>query len=251
MTAPWLVPAFLLTALLYAAAGLGGGSTYLALLTLTALPSHAIVAVALTCNALVVTQATLQHARAGTVPWRALAPLLATSVPAAFVAAWTPLSDPAFFVILGVALVVAGFAMTLPLPAPLLRRLEAHPLGPRGLALLGLAVGALAGLTGIGGGIYLSPILHGARWAPARSIAATTSVFILLNSLSGLAGRAATLPATLGALGVHALLPVAVLLGGLVGSRLSLTHWDGATLRWITGLVVLAAGLRVLGQQLG
>lgn len=240
-----LTLAFVATAAVYAAAGLGGGSTYLALLTLADLPWTLIPVVALVCNVVVVGQGAVQHSLAGQVPWRRVLPLVGASVPAAFLGSLAPLSERTFFLLVGGALVLAGAAMVAPV-ATWTREAPERASSSWREAGIGALIGGLAGLTGIGGGIYLSPYLHGTRWAEPHRIAATTTVFILLNSLSGLAGRLSALD-TGGELPALVWgLPVAVLVGGLLGSRLSLTRLRGPGLRRVTGLAVATAGLRLL-----
>ena len=110
---------------------------------------------------------------------------------------------------------------------------------------LGGSIGLLSGMVGIGGGIFLSPVLHFFRWDTARKIAATASVFILANSLSGIAGQLAHLPPSLN-WGRTALLCTAVFIGGQAGSRISLARFNPLLIRRLTAVLVFVAGVEVL-----
>ena len=194
---PLLTVGFFATALLYASVGFGGGSTYSALLSLVGFDFRLLPILSLACNIVVVTGSCIRFARAGTMPWRGALTVSLIAAPLAFLGGLTPIREAAFLLLLGISLVLAGLALLLPLapqhdsePAPLARfmPLAAAPLG------------YLAGLVGIGGGIFLAPLLHLTRWDSARRIAATTSLFILINSLAGLGGQLAKNGPALGSL---------------------------------------------------
>ena len=114
--------------------------------------------------------------------------------------------------------------------------------------VLGLGLGSLAGMTGIGGGIYLAPVLHLFRMADAKTVAATCSLFILVNSLSGLAGQLTKLGGNAGVLveAGYLVLPLAVLIGGQLGSRLGAKRLPAAPIRRLTGLVITIVAIRLL-----
>jgi uncharacterized membrane protein YfcA len=114
--------------------------------------------------------------------------------------------------------------------------------------VLGLGLGALAGLTGIGGGIYLAPVLHLFRLAETKTVAATCSLFILVNSMSGLAGQIAKLGGSAGALleTGYLVLPLAVLIGGQLGSRAGAKWLPASPIRRLTGLVITVVAVRLL-----
>lgn len=241
----WLPFGFFATALLYASVGFGGGSTYSALLSLAGFDYRLLPIVALACNIVVVTGGTIRFARAGLVPWRRALVLSFSAAPLAFLGGLTPIREATFLALLGLSLVVAGLALLLP-RAP---DREAEPaLAARYMALAAAPLGYLAGLVGIGGGIFLAPLLHLTRWANARAIAATASLFILINSLSGLVGQLAkTGPASFG-LALSGALPllVAVVLGGQIGSRLALRYLPERVIRWLTAALTIYAGSRLL-----
>ncbi len=240
-----LALAFLVAALLYASVGFGGGSTYAALLALSGLDYRLLPLIALACNIVVVTGGTLRFARAGVTPWRRAGLLIGLGAPAAFLGGLTPIKEETFLAVLGVSLVLTSAAMLVPL-----REASADAPGraARAMPLLAAPLGYLAGLVGIGGGIFLAPFLHLARWHGARAIAATASLFILVNSLFGLAGQLVKNgPGAFGAaIGASLPLLVAVVIGGQIGSLLALRVLPTRWIRWLTALLVLVVGMRLL-----
>ena len=242
----WLIGGFFLTALLYASVGFGGGSTYNALLALAGVDYRILPLIALSCNLVVVAGSTVRFARAGVTPWRGAALLTIIAAPAAFVGGLTPIGEGAFLTILGASLVLTGVTMLLPLQ----KREDAEQ--PSALArfapLIALPLGYLAGLVGIGGGIFLAPLLHLTRWNTARAVAATAALFILVNSLFGLAGQILKGGAGRFAAAVDLGLPllVAVAIGGQIGSWLALRYLPQTWIRWGTAALTLWVGGRLL-----
>jgi len=237
LSLPLLAGLFALTALLYSAAGFGGGSTYTALLVLTGRGPAEVPVVSLTCNILVVAVGAWRFTRAGHVDLRRIWPLFAASVPAAFIGGALPVSRAVFIGLLAASLFGAGLAMLYrPRDAEKPPRSYKRVLEP----LLGGALGLLAGIVGIGGGIYLAPVLHLLRWGSAHAIAGTCAVFILVNSISGLAGQLAKSGAEAAAiLASHWLLLPAVIGGGLLGSLLTVRKVGTTALRILTALLIL------------
>lgn len=241
-----LAIAFFAVAGIYASAGFGGGSTYTALLALAAVDYRLIPVVSLACNLLVTAQGTGLLARDHLVAAVAI-PLCAASIPAAHWAARWPIDRASFLLVLGVALLLAA-ALTLPRrragEGRDLRELTAARRWIAGVGL-GLPLGALAGVTGIGGGIYLAPILHSLGMGRAKQIAALCSCFILANSTAGLAGQLTKHGVPQSLVG-YAPLPIAALAGGLLGSRLLRDHLSATPLRHLTAGLIALAALRVL-----
>jgi len=241
----WLATAFLVTALLYASVGFGGGSTYTALLALSGYDYRLLPILALCCNIVVVTGGTIRFARAGVMPWRKALALALLAAPMAFLGGLTPVSETVFLAVLGASLIVAGLALLLP-QAP------ADPAVPHHLARhmgwAALPLGYLSGLVGIGGGIFLAPLLHLSRWAAAREVAATASLFILINSLSGLVGQLAKNgPARFGeAMLAGWPLLLAVVIGGQVGSLLALRILPARMIRGLTAVLTIWVGSRLI-----
>jgi uncharacterized membrane protein YfcA len=240
-----LALAFGVTALLYASVGFGGGSTYSALLALSDLDYRLIPLVSLACNIVVVTGGSIRFARAGVTPWKKALVIVALGAPASFLGGLTPIREATFLTLLGGSLVLTALTMLIPVregagsaptPAARLMPLAAAPLG------------YFAGLVGIGGGIFLAPLLHLVRWHEARGIAATASLFILVNSLFGLAGQMVKNgPALFGqAIGAALPLLLAVVIGGQVGSLMASRLLPQQWIRWLTALLVLVVGVRLL-----
>ena len=241
----WLPIAFFATALLYASVGFGGGSTYSALLSLAGFDYRLLPIVSLACNIVVVTGGTIRFARAGVVPWKGALTVSLIAAPLAFLGGFTPIKQATFLFLLGLSLIAAGLALFLP-RAP--REAAVPTPQARYVAIAAAPLGYLAGLVGIGGGIFLAPLLHLTRWADARRIAATTSLFILINSMAGLFGQLAKNgPERFGEALTGALpLLVAVVVGGQLGSLLALKFLPERLIRWLTAALTIWAGSRLL-----
>ena len=240
---------FVFIAFLYASVGFGGGSSYAAILIESGLDWQLVPPVSLLCNLIVVSGGVYHFSKAGHLDLRIALPLIVTSVPAAFAGGYLRLDEPVFLQVLGFALLVSGLLMLIDQHWSA-RNTVTPPSGWAGLAGLGLVLGGLAGVTGIGGGVYLAPVLHIFRLAPARTVAATCSLFILVNSLAGLVGQVSKLGASAAELlSVQLLiLPAAVLVGGQLGSRFGARLLPAAPIRRLTGLVVLLVAIRILWQ---
>lgn len=241
MTMPMLAACFFAIALIYAAVGFGGGSSYTALLTLTALEPQSIPPVSLLCNLLVVAGSAIHFHRRGHLDRGLAAPLLLGSVPCAFLGGWWPIRQDLFLGLLGGTLVLAGGAL-------LVRGWGGRgairpPSRPAGLAV-GSGLGLLSGLVGIGGGVFLAPLMLWRNWAEPKSVAATCAVFILVNSVSGLLGQLAKLGSA-APLADHVWLFVAVLAGGQIGSLAGAGPIPQNLVRRLTAGLVMVAGLRI------
>jgi uncharacterized membrane protein YfcA len=245
MPHPEIALIFLFIALIYASVGFGGGSGYLAVLALYALPYPEMRLTALVCNIIVVTGGTLLFISKKELPYRKVLPLVITSVPAAFAGAILHISEHTFYMLLGCSLLAAGVTLWLR-TAPETAKSEA-PIKPNYLrdGLLGGGIGFLSGMVGIGGGIFLAPILHLLHWDTPRRIAATASFFILINSISGITGQLSTLPTGIDYSRIG-ILGLAVLIGGQIGSRVSSAKLSQLAVRRLTGILVFAAGAEVL-----
>lgn len=239
---------FALTALVYAMAGFGGGSTYSALLVLNGADHRIIPLVALICNLIVVSGGVFHHVRAGNLKTGLILPFALTSVPMALVGGSLAVSEQVFRLVLGTALVLGGLMMLKPIAGDRDRgRQPENRVDWRIATPIGAVLGLLAGVTGIGGGIYLAPVMHLAGWAESRVVAATTSAFILVNSLAALAGHLGKWPETAQAgLTVFLWLPLAVFLGGQVGSILGVGRYGDRLVRVITMVLVFYVGIRLL-----
>ncbi len=245
-----LIIGFLLVAVAYSAVGFGGGSTYNALLVLSGLDFRVIPVIALSCNILVVSGGVYHFYRAGKLDYKALLPFVALSIPAAWLGGSLPVSEELFTGLLGVALLVTGIQM---LWNPVNHLHPRRPVNPWILGLpLGAVTGLVAGITGIGGGIFLAPCLHLLGWDKPRRIAAMASGFILVNSLAGLTGQLmkqngqTLIPEWLNAWPLF----IAVVIGGQIGSRLAAGKLPQLWVRRLTAVLVLWVAVRLLRHWL-
>lgn len=239
----WLIPLmFFAVAFFYSLVGFGGGSSYLALLSLLLTDFLQIRSMALLLNLLVVGIATFLYIKRNVFDWKLFWPFIAFSMPFAFLGALVPLTQQAFFLILGTCLLISAlFLMVQTLKAS--NKSRSFSWLVRGS--VGGLIGFLSGIAGIGGGIFLSPTLNLVGWANPRTVASLASTFIIFNSASGLVGLW-----TSGALqfdGAFAWpLLAAVAIGGGIGSYFANTQLNTAYIRGITALLVAYVGLRLI-----
>jgi len=237
----WLIPSFFLIALLYASVGHGGASGYLAVLSLVAVKPDEMATTALILNLFVATVTLVSFMRAGHFSARLAWPFIVTSVPAAFLGGVVPIPVRLYAVMLAAALGVAAFRLAVELPG----HREDSVARPR-LAVampVGGGIGWISGAVGVGGGIFLSPLLLFLRWATPKQAAAASAGFILVNSLAGLVGRAARSGLAYGPL---VPLLVAALIGGLIGAHLGANHFSGKALKRLLAVVLLIAAAKLL-----
>jgi hypothetical protein len=246
----WLGGLFFATALAYAMVGFGGGSTYTALLVLAGTDYSLIPAISLACNITVVTGSTLRFAQTRLIRWRRLALLCSASIPLAWLGGRIDIPERAFITVLGLALLASAAALVFR-PGKATRSTAHLPRWSE--PLIGGGTGFLAGLVGIGGGIFLAPLLHLMRWGAAREIAAASAVFILVNSISGLTGQAQRLAANgdIDALLAYWPLLPAVLVGGQIGVWIGRDKASDLWLIRLTALLVLFVALRLLARAAG
>ena len=231
----WIVPAFFLIALLYASVGFGGGSSYSAVLAWSGTDYTLVPLIALICNIIVVSGGFYRYLNAQLYEWRRVLPLIAISAPLAFLGGYLPIKAITFYFVLGGALLISSMALIIPV-----NKLPRIKLAP--MILLGISgiVGLLAGLSGIGGGIFMSPLLHLIQWSEARRIAAFATIYILINSITGIAGQ---IIKNGGSVIIDTVTPywslfVAVLIGGQIGGYFGNRLFSPITIRRITALLV-------------
>lgn len=241
-----LASLFLVTACLYASAGFGGGSTYTALLVLAGTEFHLIPLIALSCNIVVVMGGVWRFHKVGALRIKPLLPFLIGSIPAAWIGGRLPISETFFIGLLSVALLLAGLRLLfVKLPE---RGNETRPTPMLLAALIGTVLGGLAGLVGIGGGIFLAPVLYGLKWGKPRQIAAACSFFILVNSVAGLFGQMLKFQDQniLDQIPTYFPLILAVFVGGQIGAWLSSKKLNPILLKRITACLILVAAVRLL-----
>jgi uncharacterized membrane protein YfcA len=242
-----LILFFFAFAFVYASVGFGGGSSYLAILAIYALPFKEMRMIALICNIIVVTGGVIVFIRNKQFEAKKIIPLALVSVPMAFLGAKMKLSEDMFFIILGCSLLVASILLWIKTRKDEVI-VEAKQNYVRDGALGG-AIGFLSGLVGIGGGIFLSPVLNLMKWDTSKKIAATASMFILVNSVSGLAGQLSELPEGIDYQRI-VILCCAVFVGGQLGSRMGAMKFNLQTVKRVTAVLVFVAGVEVLYKHL-
>ena len=235
-----LAALFLAAAVLYASVGHAGASAYLAAMALVGLASETMRPTALVLNLFVATIVVVRFTRAGHLPWRGLVPLAATSIPLAFVGGVIDVPDEVYRPLVAAVLVVGawrigtGQTQSDDIAEPRIPVLPALAAGG--------TIGLLAGLTGTGGGIFLTPLLVLAGWTGARDAAGLSGAFILVNSIAGLAGvltGGVTLPPAL------PLWIGAVVIGGAAGSWLGASRFSILNLRRALALVLVLAAAKL------
>ena len=241
-----------LVALVYATVGHAGATGYIALMTLFGMSAEVIRPTALMLNIVVGAITALQFGRAGYVRAHQIVPLVCGSIPAALIGGWLVPSVPFFEVVVGGVLILSAAGVwrdKVPRPHPAPKSLLGQSaLGQSAtLFAVGILLGLISGLTGVGGGVFLTPTLLFMRSAPVKQVAATSAVFILVNSIAGLIGWISagnTLPR------VASELVVAVAIGGVIGARLGALELTPRTLRTCIAFVLLLAGTKLLFQAL-
>jgi uncharacterized membrane protein YfcA len=236
-----------LVACLYAAVGHAGATGYIAVMSLAGIDPQTIRPVALLLNVLVGGIATFQFARAGYFSRRVFLPLSVASLPAASIGGWLQMPVTLFEAVVGTVLLFsAGQILRESQSAGAAAEDSQRP--STGLLLgLGFGLGLLSGLTGVGGGVFLTPVLLAMKAAPIKEVAAVSAAFILVNSVAGLAGWLAA-GNTLPAVGLPLL--AAVVCGGLVGSQVGAFSMQARTLRLLMAVVLLVAGLKLVFRGL-
>lgn len=239
---------FFAVAILYSSVGFGGGSSYLAILALTGIAYTQIRSTALLCNIIVVTGNVFFFQKEKLYCWKKVIPLVVFSVPFAFLGGYLRISQAFFFILLGITLLFAAITMWIS------KRITANSNTIENLSLsknasYGGIIGFISGMVGIGGGIFLAPLLHLTHWDIPRRIAATASFFILVNSISGLIGQYMNPDFTID-WALTSILLVIVFVGGQIGSRISNRFFTPTQLKKATAILIAFVSLRILWKHL-
>ena len=239
---------FLVTAVLYSSVGFGGGSTYLALLLIWGVPYFVFPVIALSCNIFVVSGNCFNYTRAGNLNFKLLYPYLIGSIPLAYIGGSLPVEKEFFEILLFLVLTTAGSLLLFNFKS-YGKIQESYRKIPLSISILiGGVLGFISGAVGIGGGIFLSPILFLLRACKPKHIITAASLFILINSISGIIGQF-TKNAVLNEIIDYWYLLLAVLIGGQIGNFLNLKIFSSRILALVTaGLVLFVAarmGLKV------
>ena len=235
---------FFITAILYSSVGFGGGSTYLALLLIWDIPYFIFPIIALVCNIIVVSGNSFNYIRAGNHNFKLLLPFLIGSVPLAFFGGTLKIEKEIFEIILFFVLSIAGILLLINNKSYTNESLIVKSLNSFISLVIGSILGLISGIVGIGGGIFLSPILFLLKAEKPKIIVTTASLFILINSISGILGQL-TKENILTELSNYIPLFICVFIGGLLGNYLNLKIFTSRVLAIITSILVIFVAIRM------
>ena len=235
---------FLVTAVLYSSVGFGGGSTYLALLIIWSVPYFVFPVIALSCNIIVVSGNCFNYIRAGNLNLKLLIPYLIGSIPLAFIGGSLPIEKELFEILLFSILAAAGTLLLFNFKSYDNKKENYKKIPIVVSILIGGTLGFISGVVGIGGGIFLSPILFLIRAGRPKHIITTASLFILINSITGIVGQL-TKNEVLSEIPNYWYLLGAVLIGGQLGNFLNLKVLPTRILALVTALLVIFVALRI------
>ncbi len=234
-----IILAIFIVAVLYSSVGHGGASGYLAVMAFLAVSADVTRPTALVLNLFVASIAAIHFYRAGYFSWRLFWPFTVTSIPFAFIGGMIHLPTSVYKIVLGLVLLFAAFRLAWKFS----RDVDIEPPKIWLALVIGAAIGLLSGLVGVGGGIFLTPVLLLMNWSETKTAAGNSALFILVNSAAGLAGN----------YGQVSVLPVNVWLwiaaagaGGLIGSLLGAKRFNSLTLRRVLAAVLLFAAVKLI-----
>ena len=244
-----IISLFFVIAVLYSSVGFGGGSSYLAVLALTGLAFTEIRSTALLCNIVVVSGNTFLYVKNHIFDWKKIFPLVFLSVPLAFIGGFLKINYVFFFILLGITLIVAAYLMW---NTNVITK-KASELNLKNSFFKDLInggfIGFISGMVGIGGGVFLAPLLHLTKWDTPKKIAAASSFFILVNSIAGLGGQFLNPDFGIEP-SLTILLLITVFIGGQIGSRFSLKYITPFKLKRATAILIAFVAIRILYKYL-
>jgi uncharacterized protein len=234
---------FFITAILYSSVGFGGGSTYLALMLIWDIPYYIFPIIALFCNIIVVSGNSINYLRSGNINFNLIIPYLIGSIPFAFIGASIPVQKELFEILLFVILVIAGIFLFIESKS-INNKIKINKIPKILSIIIGSVIGFISGIIGIGGGIFLSPILFLIKAGYPKQIAASASLFILTNSVFGVVGQLTKDIVFNEFLNFWPLF-LAALLGGQIGNFLNIKFLSNKTLALITSVLVIFVAIRM------
>jgi uncharacterized membrane protein YfcA len=235
---------FFITAILYSSVGFGGGSTYLALLLIWKIPFYIFPVIALCCNIIVVSGNCFNYTKAGNLNLKLLLPYLIGSIPLAFIGGSIPIEKSFFEILLFIILSLAGFLLLFKFKS-FDNDNEDYRKIPKFISIIiGGILGFISGIVGIGGGIFLSPILFLIKAGKPKHIVTTASIFILINSIFGIIGQL-TKNLVLDEIHNYWFLFLAVFIGGQIGNFLNLKIFPARVLAFVTSALVIFVAARM------
>ena len=235
---------FFITAILYSSVGFGGGSTYLALMLIWDIPYYIFPIIALFCNIIVVSGNSINYIKSGNLNLKLLTPYLIGSIPFAFLGASISIEKDIFEILLFIILATAGFFLFIESKSFSNEKLKIKKISNLLSIFIGSTIGFVSGLVGIGGGIFLSPILFLMKAGYPKHIAATASLFILVNSSFGVIGQLTKDIVFNEFLNFWPLF-LTVFVGGQIGSYLNIKFLSNKTLALMTSLLVIFVAIRM------
>ena len=235
---------FFITAILYSSVGFGGGSTYLALLLIWDIPYYIFPVIALLCNIIVVTGNSINYVRSGNHNLKLLIPFLIGSIPMSFLGGTLLINKEIFEILLFLVLLIAGLLLLTNNKSYVEKNIIVKKINSFFSILIGSIIGFISGIVGIGGGIFLSPILFLLKADKPKNIVTSASLFILINSISGILGQL-TKETVINEILLYLPLFLSVFIGGLLGNYLNLKIFSNRTLAIITSILVIFVSIRM------
>ena len=239
---------FFVIAIFYSSVGFGGGSSYLAILALTGIIFTQIRSMSLFCNIAVVSLNVFHYQKQRLYDWKKVIPIISFSIPLAFIGGFIEVNKNIFFISLGFSLLLASLVMWFNKKIISKRVNTSHINLTRNSSYAGI-IGFISGMVGIGGGIFLAPLLHLRQWDTPKRIAATASLFILLNSISGILGYSLNSGVSVD-FNLTIMLIIVVLVGSFLGNRISKQFLTPIQIKKGTALLIAFVSIRILIKYL-